>query len=123
MRSFRTFFFEVQSTFEVILSSIHNFETCYSELLVLGLPEETHWFPSANRGQVRCDYVPPVLKSLHWLPVESRIALKTLVLTFKTRERISPKYLQDLITDHDFVPSRNLRFALKYLLKVSDYNL
>ena len=37
-------------------------------------------------------------------PVDSRIAFKTLVLTFKAFEGISPKYLQDLITD--FVPTR-----------------
>ena len=67
------------------------------------------------------DHIHPVLKSLHWLPVESRIAFKTLVLTFKARERISPKYLQDLITD--YVPTRSLRFALKCLLKVPNYNL
>ena len=56
MRSCRTFFFEVQSTFDVILSSIHNFETRYSELLVYGLPvENRHRFSSTNRGQVLCD--------------------------------------------------------------------
>ena len=51
-------------------------------------------------GSSKHDHIHPVLKSLHWLPVESRIAFKTLVLTFKARERISPKYLQDLITDY-----------------------
>ncbi len=45
-------------------------------------------------------HIHPVLKSFHWLSVESRIAFKILVLTFKARERISPRYLQDLITDY-----------------------
>ena len=72
-------------------------------------------------GSSKHDHIHPVLKSLHWLPVESRIAFKTLVLTFKARERISPKYLQDLITV--YVPTRSLRSASKCLLKVPNYNL
>ena len=67
------------------------------------------------------DYIHPVLKSLHWLPVKNRIALKALVLTFKARERISPKYLQDLITA--YVPSRSLRSVSRCLLKVPKCNL
>ena len=56
MRSSRTFFFEVQSTFEVILCSIHAFKARYYELLVYGfLLEKRHRFPSANRCQVHCD--------------------------------------------------------------------
>ena len=51
-------------------------------------------------GSSEHDHIHPVLKSLHWLPVESRIAFKTLVLTFNARERICSKYLQDLITDY-----------------------
>ena len=72
-------------------------------------------------GSSKHDHIHPVLKSLPWLPVESRIAFKTLVLTFNARERISPKYLQDLITD--YVPTRSLRSASKCLLKVPNYNL
>ena len=67
-------------------------------------------------GSSKHDHIHPVLKSLPWLPVESRIAFKTLVLIFKARERISPKYLQDLITD--YMPTRSLRSASKCLLKV-----
>ena len=63
-------------------------------------------------GSRKFDHIHLALKNLHWLPVESRILFKTLVLTFKARERISPKYLQDLITD--YVPSsRSLRSASK----------
>ena len=50
-------------------------------------------------GSSRHDHIQPVLKSLHSLPVENRIVVKTLVLTFKARERTSPKYLQDFITE------------------------
>ena len=67
-------------------------------------------------GSSKHDHIHPVLKSLHWLPVESRIAFKTLVLTFKARERISPKYLQDLITD--YVPTRSLRSASKFQITI-----
>ena len=53
--------------------------------------------------------------------MESRFGLKTLVLTFKARERISPKYLQDFIPD--YVPTRSLRSPSKCLQKVPNYNL
>ena len=49
-------------------------------------------------GSRKYDYICPVLKSLQWLPVKSRIVFKTLVLTFEACERIYPKNRQDLIT-------------------------
>lgn len=39
----------------------------------------------------------PVLKELHWLPVESRIIFKILLLTFKCINGLAPLYLRSLL--------------------------
>lgn len=44
------------------------------------------------------DRITPILRSLHWLPVEKRIIFKVLVLTFKCIHKSAPLYLQDLVT-------------------------
>ena len=53
------------------------------------------------------EHITPVLKDLHWLPVESRIIYKLMLLTFKALNNQAPKYLCELI----FItkPSRSLR--------------
>ena len=40
----------------------------------------------------RDDHMTPVLKSLHWLPVQERIIFKVLLLTYKTIYGSSPSY-------------------------------
>ena len=61
------------------------------------------------------DHITPVLKSLHWLPVKERIDFKILCQSFKAFNRISPSYLQELLTPHK--PGRNLRSADQILLQ------
>ena len=41
-------------------------------------------------GGRKHDHVPPLLKELHWLPVEQRIIFKILLLTFKA---LGPDYM------------------------------
>jgi hypothetical protein len=67
-------------------------------------------------GTGRCDHITPVLKSLHWLPVQQRILFKTLLLVFKTQNNIAPKYLCDMI--QSYVPSRRLRSGDQLLLSI-----
>ena len=43
------------------------------------------------------DHITPVLKELHWLPVESRIAFKMLVMTYKCINGLAPSYLAELV--------------------------
>ena len=43
------------------------------------------------------DHITPVLKELHWLPVESRIAFKMLVMTFKCMNDLAPSYLVEFV--------------------------
>ena len=43
------------------------------------------------------DHITPVLKELYWLPVESRIAFKMLVMTYKCINGLAPSYLAELV--------------------------
>ena len=52
-------------------------------------------------------HISPVLRELHWLPVEQRITYKLLLLTYKSLTNQGPSYLSDLL--NLYVPSRQLR--------------
>ena len=41
----------------------------------------------------RFDHIPPVLASLHWLPVKARADFKVLLLTYKALHGLAPTYL------------------------------
>lgn len=62
------------------------------------------------------DHITPVLHSLHWLPVSSRIDYKILLLTHKCITGHAPPYLQELITLKS--SSRTLRSSAHLLLQV-----
>ena len=53
------------------------------------------------------DHVSPLLRSLHWLPIQQRITYKIASLCFKSVESSCPQYLTDLL--HLYTPSRELR--------------
>lgn len=62
------------------------------------------------------DHISPVLASLHWLPVKSRIEFKILLLTYKTLKGQAPSYLKELIKPYN--PTRALRSQNAGLLVV-----
>ena len=64
----------------------------------------------------RWSHITPVLKALHWLPVESRIVFKIILITFKALHGQAPKYLSDLL--HPKTNVRVLRSSNKRLLDV-----
>jgi len=43
------------------------------------------------------EHITPVLKELHWLPVEIQIAFKILVITFKCINGLALSYLAELV--------------------------
>jgi len=43
------------------------------------------------------DHITPVYKSLHWLPIKSRVLFKVLLLTYKCVNNIAPPYLCSLV--------------------------
>ena len=61
------------------------------------------------------DHVTPLLKQLHWLPVEVRIKFKINLLTYKALNGMAPRYLELLVTSYH--PSRSLRSSSQLLLK------
>ena len=60
-------------------------------------------------------HITPILKQLHWLPIEQRIVFQICTLVVKTIHGASPTYLCNLV--EPYVPARdNLRSAVKLLL-------
>ena len=57
----------------------------------------------------RYDHISPVLRQLHWLPVEKRTVFKLLLHTFKALHGMAPSYLADIL--HAVRPERSLRSA------------
>ena len=62
------------------------------------------------------EHITPVLKSLHWLPVISRIDFKVLLLIYKSLNGLAPQYLKDLLFEYH--PARELRSSGHALLTV-----
>ena len=48
----------------------------------------------------KCDSVTPLLRRLHWLPVEKRIAFKACVLVYRCLEKSAPPYLSHLLNQY-----------------------
>jgi len=42
-----------------------------------------------------CEHIMPVLRQLHWLPMQQRIEFKTAILVYKLLNALSPRYLMD----------------------------
>ena len=95
----------------------------YCNGLLYGLPKE-----SINRLQSvlntaarlvtltrKYDSITPVLKELHWLPVEFRIQYKIILQVFKTLNDMGPKYLSDKL---HLKKKRGLRSDNKKLLQI-----
>ncbi|XP_072044694.1 uncharacterized protein [Amphiura filiformis] len=72
---------------------------------------------SAARLVTKCgkrEHMKPVLRDLHWLPVQQCIAYKIALLTFKALHGLAPVYLLDLVKERK--PRRSLRSASEVLL-------
>ena len=48
-------------------------------------------------GLKKRDHIIETLRDLHWLPVEERIVFKINLITFKTLNGSSPRYLEDIL--------------------------
>ena len=55
------------------------------------------------------DHASPLLRSLHWLPVERRLQYKAATICYKCVHGTAPQYLQDLVKA--YIPKRQLRSA------------
>ena len=59
----------------------------------------------------------PLLRALHWLPIEDRIKFKTLTLAYRAVKGTAPPYLQALVKP--YTPSRPLRSSSAGLLSAA----
>ncbi|KAF7243157.1 Ephrin type-A receptor 4 [Varanus komodoensis] len=66
-------------------------------------------------GTGRYVHMTPVLRQLHWLPIEVRAQFKVLVMTYKALNGLGPGYLKERL--HPYMPSRPLRSAEEALLR------
>ena len=65
----------------------------------------------------RSEHISPILRSLHWLPIEKRVVYKVLVQVFKSLHDDSfSVYLRDLVKV--YTPSRSLHSSDSHLLSV-----
>jgi len=49
--------------------------------------------------QGKFDHIKPVLKELHWLPIENRVTFKLATLTYNIKSTGQPVYLHNLLSD------------------------
>ncbi|XP_010792690.1 deleted in lung and esophageal cancer protein 1-like [Notothenia coriiceps] len=69
------------------------------EFLFTFCPKESHGISCSPTPNMRkYDHITPILKSLHWLPVELRIEFKVSVLTHQCIYGTAPPYLKELLT-------------------------
>ncbi|KAF7236187.1 putative RNA-directed DNA polymerase from transposon BS [Varanus komodoensis] len=66
-------------------------------------------------GTGRYVHMTPVLRQLHWLPIEVRAQFKVLVMTYKALNGLGPGYLKERL--HPYMPDRPLRSAGEALLR------
>jgi len=74
---------------------------------------------TAARIVAKCpksDHITPVLKDLHWLPIQQRVTYKTLCLAYQCIAGTAPGYLCDLLQLYS--PTRSLRSASQVLLNI-----
>ena len=98
--------------------------------LIFGLPKHLidklqHLLNAAARLIMvanKYDSITPILKELHWLPIEQRIIFKINLITFKCLNNLAPSYLKELLTFYR--PNRTLRSSSDKLRLVTvPYNL
>jgi hypothetical protein len=61
------------------------------------------------------DHITPILKSLHWLPIQARIEYKNALLVHKALHGRAPCYIQDMLLP--YLPARQLRSSGTGLLQ------
>ncbi|KAF7239030.1 Potassium voltage-gated channel subfamily H member 6 [Varanus komodoensis] len=65
-------------------------------------------------GTGHCAPITPVLRQLHWLPIDVWAQFKVLVITYKALNGLGPGYLKERLCP--YMPSRLLRLAAEALL-------
>ena len=98
-------------THDSVIALVHAFVSCrldYCNSLLSGISKELlqklqrvqNMSARMITGTKKHDHITPILKGLHWLPVEQRIKFKLLLFTFKALNGAAPSYIRDLLTIH-----------------------
>ena len=120
LRSIRTIRrFITKDACEKLVHALISSRLDYANSLLYGLPKNTinklqnvqNIAARIITGARKYDHITPVLISLHWLPVVSRIEFKILCMTFQIVHGHAPAYLKDLIVQQK--SSRCLRSSSK----------
>nr|XP_010777558.1 PREDICTED: uncharacterized protein LOC104952435 [Notothenia coriiceps] len=112
-----------QSNTEVLVNAFVTSRIDYCNAILSGIPTKLInklqiIQNSAARiitGTKASEHITPILIQLHWLPVQSRINFKNLLLTYKALHNLAPSYLADL---QEYTPSRSLHSFSAGLLTV-----
>ncbi|KAF7237995.1 Butyrophilin subfamily 1 member A1, partial [Varanus komodoensis] len=108
---------------ETVTHVLVTFQLDVCNALYLGLPLKMVWIFQMvqNRaarlltGTGRYVHMTPVLRQLHWLPIEVWAQFKVLVITYKALNSLGPGYLKEHL--HPYMPSHPLRSATEALLR------
>jgi hypothetical protein len=106
-------------------SALHAYVTSrldQNNSLLIGLPKNQikklsrvqHAAARLLVGAKKHDEIAPILKTLHWLPIQFRIKFKILLFTYKALNDQGPAYIKDLLIQYH--PARCLRSANENLL-------
>jgi len=106
---------------------VHSLVTCrldYGNALLVNVPKchlsklQTVQNTAARiiTGTTKYEHIMPLLRSLHWLPIDARIKFKICLLTYKALHHQAPVYIEDMIKP--YIPSRSLRSVSQNLLVI-----
>ncbi len=106
---------------EVVVHALVTSRLDYCNTLYSGLPQSSlSQFQAVQNatarpltGSKKRDHISPVLSSLHWLPVKSRVDFKILLFVYKTFSGCAPSYISEHLVP--YCPARALR-SLSHLL-------
>ena len=93
-----------------MVSKIHSYNSLIFGRLKHLIDKLQHLLNAAARFIMvanKYDSKTPILKELHWLPIEQRIIFKINLITFKCLNNLAPPYLKELLTLYR--PNRTLR--------------
>ena len=113
-----------QSACEKLIHAVISSRLDYANALLVGLPNKSlNPLQSIHNIAARIitktrkyDHITPILRTLHWLPIKSRIEFKIICVTYRIIHGLAPEYLCDLVTVQR--SSRHLRSSANLVLNV-----